>query len=265
MVVAGAQQAHFGVLRHAGHEDHLAGGDFLLHVRRVAHGRVRHLPLQGVAADLAAQPFLLGFFTQDQQAPLRRIDGEVHAVTQPHPEHNQQYLRRHAHKQPGEILAEEDQVIVLVLVDVHDLQLQIRHQIRGQDGQGHGGNHRLALLLAHGIAAVDRVHGHGHGHVGHQRGAQGTGWMPQLPVVHRHQAEEQKRQAPVHHHPEKAHHQRSPVPPEPAEYFLHGLDEPSFHWFCIRRAYRFPSIISSARNPVKEEKCQPSRRRHEHG
>ena len=65
-------------------------------------------------------------------------------------------------------------MIVIIIVDVHDFQLEIGDDIRDGDTGNHGGNHRLVLFAADFITAVNRMHGDAHGGIGEQGGSQGT-------------------------------------------------------------------------------------------
>ncbi len=116
-------------------------------------------------------------------------------------------MQRHAQQQQWKVWTEQPQMSVVVVVDVHDLQLQIRHRVRGEDRQGHGGNHGLAFALAHGIAAVDGIHHQNHGAKGQRGGCQRPGGMQQVPVMDGHQAEEKRRQASIGQKTEKAEQQ----------------------------------------------------------
>ena len=89
-------------------------------------------------------------------------------------------------KQRGDMTqAEKDQTLIIDLVHVHDLELQIGHQISDYRAADQGGNHRLILFPSHVKPAIYSVHGDGHGSKGQQSGSQGTVDDPQEHIVDR--------------------------------------------------------------------------------
>ena len=110
------------------------------------------------------------------------MEVKVKVVPQTDKDHDEPHLQQHRKEQVEQIQPEENQMIIVVVVDVHDFQLKIGHQIRNHRPDDQRGNHRLGLFSSHVKAAVHRVHGTDQNDKGQQRGRQRTVQMAEKDV-----------------------------------------------------------------------------------
>ena len=77
---------------------------------------------------------VLGVFlrrgTENEKTAARRVQMEIDLVSDPDEEDDDHKLNQDTQEQIEQIRAEQDQMVVVVIVDVHDLQLEIGHKIR---------------------------------------------------------------------------------------------------------------------------------------
>ena len=128
----------------------------------------------------------------------RRGPGEkVHVVAEIGEEDDDKNLQHHhQQEQVGRLV---DEVGVVLLAGVHNGQLQVGHQIGDDGGQCHGVDNGLALLGAHGVAAVHLHQGDAQHHEGHHGDAGGTGEVKQPGIIDAEDPEKDPEQAQKQH------------------------------------------------------------------
>ena len=123
---------------------------------------------------------------------------EIELIAHTDKEDDDDYLDNIAEQQIKQVGTEQVSEEVLnifpaVHVRVHDFELNICDYIGDERAEDHGRDHRLVLLLADIISAVDRMHGNRHGGEGEQGGGQGTVHLAEEIVVERHKIEGNKK------------------------------------------------------------------------
>ena len=118
-----------------------------------------------------------------QQAAPGRSEIEVQLIPETDEEDDHKHLDHIAQKETQKIRTENDQMIVIILVHVHDLQLYVGNKICDGYPGNHSRNNGLALFSADIITTVDRVHGNAHGGKSQQCGGQRTVDVPKEDVV----------------------------------------------------------------------------------
>ncbi|MBQ6913570.1 MAG: hypothetical protein IJQ30_04905, partial [Acidaminococcaceae bacterium] len=99
---------------------------------------------------------------------------EIQLIADTDKQDNDDDLDDKAEEQTEQIGTKNDEMIVIIIVDVHNFQLEIGDDIRDGNTGNHGGNHGLILFAADFITAVNRMHGDTHGGIGKQGCSQGT-------------------------------------------------------------------------------------------
>ena len=166
-------------------EDHIRIFNPAVQVRYIIKNDIIHPPLEIVAPDFLPHVRLLGRRPEDDQATARRGKVEINLIANADKEHDDQDLKQDTEEETQQVRPEENQTLIITLVNVHDLELQIGHQVSDYRAADQGGYHRLILFPSHVKPAVHSVHGDGHGGKGQQGGGQGTVDDPQEYIVDR--------------------------------------------------------------------------------
>ena len=88
---------------------------------------------------------------------------KIQRVSQPDENDDHEDLNHNADKKIQQIGTEKNQMIVVVVIHVHDFHLQIGGQVRQYGSRDHGGNDWLGLFPSHVKAAVDGMGRDHHG------------------------------------------------------------------------------------------------------
>ena len=108
---------------------------------------------------------------------------KIELISKPYKKDNDKDLNNITEQKAQQIRTEEDQPVVIVFIDIHDLQLYVSDQIRDCDSGDHGRNNRLVLFPSDVKTAVNSMHGDAHGNKGKHRCGKCTVYIPKEDVV----------------------------------------------------------------------------------